>query len=220
MVVKREISSVSSKSQEEDLKLIELSRMGSEEAITRLIEKYLGFIKLKASSYFIAGGENEDLVQEGMVGLYKAIKDYRCDREASFRSFAELCVTRQIITAVKTASRGKHSFLNNYLSLYRSSATDENDCSLEGILPGSSVNEPDSQVIVKEEVDALNAMFAVLLSDLEMISLNFYLEGLSYEQISGELKARGYDSDTKSVDNALQRIKRKVDLHLKAREVF
>ena len=148
-------------------------------------------MRLKASSYFLAGGDSEDLIQEGMVGLYKAVRDYRDDRQASFRSFAELCITRQIITAIKTATRQKHVPLNGYLSFSHTpgDSGDDGECSLADILPGSSVNE--SRV------------------------LRLYLQGLSYEKI-----ARQLDCDCKTVDNALQRIKRKVDLHLESRKVL
>lgn len=203
--------------QDEDLALLEEARSsGRIDAYERLIAKYQGFVKLKASSYFMSGGDTDDLVQEGLVGLYKAIRDYRDDREASFRSFAELCITRQIITAIKTASRQKHVPLNSYLSLnYSPGSHDDGECSLGDILPGSPVYDPLNQVISSEELASLKDCLMRLLSELETSVLRLYLEGRSYEQIAGKL-----DCDTKSVDNALQRIKRKVDLHLQSRQVY
>ena len=202
--------------QDEDLALIEEARAGRIDAFEALICKYQGFVKLKASSYFMSGGDIDDLVQEGLIGLHKAIRDYRDDREASFRSFAELCITRQIITAIKTASRQKHTPLNSYLSLSHSPSNhDEGECSLGDILPGSPIHDPLNQVISSEEVDSLKDCLNRLLSDLETKVLKLYLEGRSYEAIASRLGC-----DTKSVDNALQRIKRKVDLHLQSRQVF
>ena len=202
--------------QEEDLALLEKVRSGQLSAFEVLVAKYHGFVKLKASSYFMSGGDIDDLVQEGLIGLTKAVRDYRSDREASFRSFAELCITRQIITAIKTASRQKHTPLNSYLSLSHSpSSHDEGECSLGDILPGSPVHDPLNQVISTEEVKSLKDCLTRLLSRLETRVLKLYLEGRSYEQIAEMLEC-----DTKSVDNALQRIKRKVDLHLQSRQVF
>ena len=182
-----------------------------------LMLRYHQFVRLKASSYFLAGGDSEDLIQEGMVGLYKAVRDYRDDRQASFRSFAELCITRQIITAIKTATRQKHVPLNGYLSFSHTpgDAGDDSECSLADILPGSSVNDPVNQVISAEEVQSLKHCLTRLLSNLESRVLRLYLQGLSYEKI-----ARQLDCDCKTVDNALQRIKRKVDLHLESRKVL
>lgn len=202
--------------QNEDLAMIAQARAGRIDAFEALISKYQGFVKLKASSYFMSGGDADDLVQEGLIGLHKAIRDYRDDREASFRSFAELCITRQIITAIKTASRQKHTPLNSYLSLSNSpNSHDEGDCSLGDILPGSPIHDPLNQVISSEEVDSLKDCLNRLLSGLETSVLKLYLEGHSYETIGDRLRC-----DTKSVDNALQRIKRKVDLHLQSRRVY
>ncbi|MCL6106513.1 MAG: RNA polymerase sporulation sigma factor SigH [Actinobacteria bacterium] len=202
--------------QDEDLRLIEQARSGRLAAFEAIVSKYQSFVKLKASSYFMSGGDTDDLVQEGLIGLTKAIRDYRDDREASFRSFAELCITRQIITAIKTASRQKHAPLNTYLSLSHSPASHEDgECSLGDIIPGSSVQDPLNQVISSEEVASLKDCLTRLLSMLETRVLKLYLEGRSYEQIADQLGC-----DTKSVDNALQRIKRKVDLHLQSRQVI
>ena len=173
--------------------------------------RYHQFVRLKASSYFLAGGDADDMIQEGLIGLYKAVRDYREDRQASFRSFAELCITRQIITAIKTATRQKHQPLNGYLSFSHSPGDggDDNECSLADVLPGSSVQDPVNQVISSEEVDALRHCLTGMLSNLESRVLRLYVQGLSYESIADDLGC-----DCKTVDNALQRIKRKVDLHL------
>ncbi len=203
-------------SQEEDLALIEKVRAGQFAAFEKLVAKYQGFVKLKASSYFMSGGDIDDLVQEGFIGLTKAVRDYKSDRETSFRSFAELCITRQIITAIKTASRQKHAPLNGYLSLSHSpNSHDDGECPLGDILPGPQVQDPVNQVISAEEVASLICSLDRSLSDLERRVFQLYMEGHSYEQIASRL---GIDS--KSVDNALQRIKRKAGLHIKSRQVL
>ncbi len=200
-----------------DIALVNAYRRGNASALDALMLRYHQFVRLKASSYFLAGGDAEDLVQEGMLGLYKAVRDYREDRQASFRSFAELCITRQIITAIKTATRQKHVPLNGYLSFSHTpgDAGDESECSLADILPGPTVHDPVNQVISSEEVESLKHCLTRLLSNLESRVLRLYLRGLSYEKIARELGC-----DCKTVDNALQRIKRKVDLHLESRKVL
>ena len=197
--------------------LIALAKQGNPDAYDRLVRRYYGFVRLKASSYFLAGGDSDDLIQEGLVGLYKAIRDYRTDRESSFRNFAELCITRQIITAVKTATRNKHTPLNQYLSFSSSpsSAAGEGEPTLDEIIPGPSVNDPVNQVISSEELQALVACLSTVLSELESRVLSLYLDGHSYEDVGKRL-----DCDTKTVDNALQRVKRKVGTHLAARNVM
>jgi RNA polymerase sporulation-specific sigma factor len=197
--------------------LIALAKQGNADAYDRLMRRYYGFVRLKASSYFLAGGDSDDLIQEGLVGLYKAIRDYRTDRESSFRNFAELCITRQIITAVKTATRNKHTPLNQYTSFSTSpaSAQGEGETTLEEIIPGSSVHDPVNQVISSEELRALVACISTALSELESRVLALYLDGHSYEDVGARLAC-----DTKTVDNALQRVKRKVGAHLAAREVM
>ena len=204
-------------SESSDLALVNSYRRGNQGALNALMLRYHQFVRLKSSSYFLAGGDSEDLIQEGMVGLYKAVRDYREDRQASFRSFAELCITRQIITAIKTATRQKHVPLNGYLSFSHTpgDSGDEGECSLADVLPGSSVNDPVNQVISAEEVASLKHCLTRLLSNLESRVLRLYLQGLSYEKI-----ARQLECDCKTVDNALQRIKRKVDLHLESRKVL
>jgi RNA polymerase sporulation-specific sigma factor len=199
-----------------DRMLVERARRGDTVAMDRIIERYRGFVRLKASSYFLAGGEGEDLIQEGLIGLYKAVRDYRSDREASFRSFAELCVTRQIITAIKTAARNKHAPLNTYVSFSHSRAGAGNDqeMSLAEILPDDPAGDPVNQAISSEELRALVGCLGEVLSDLEGAVLTMYLEGRSYEEIAGR-----QGCTPKTVDNALQRVKRKVSAHLRSREV-
>jgi RNA polymerase sporulation-specific sigma factor len=193
--------------------LIALAKQGDRNAYERLVKRYHGFVRLKASSYFLAGGDSEDLIQEGLVGLYKAIRDFRFDRESSFRNFAELCITRQIITAVKTATRNKHTPLNQYVSFSSTPAGAGDDVpTLDQVLPGPTVHDPVNQVISSEELRSLVGCLSTALSELESRVLGLYLDGYSYEQVGERLEC-----DTKTVDNALQRVKRKVGAHLRAR---
>ena len=203
--------------QVEDGFLIALAKTGDPTAYARLLGRYKGFVRLKASSYFLAGGDSDDLIQEGLIGLYKAIRDYRSDRESSFRNFAELCITRQIITAVKTATRNKHSPLNHYVSFSSPAGTtaDEEAPTLDELIPGSPVNDPAVRVVSSEELRSLVGCLSTSLSQLESSVLALYLDGRSYEQIGGRLGC-----DTKTVDNALQRVKRKVGTHLGERAVL
>ena len=201
----------------EDLQLVLRARNGDGVALDVLIRRYTGFVRLKASSYFLAGGDSEDLVQEGLIGLYKAVRDFRADKETSFRSFAELCVTRQIITAIKTATRFKHAPLNTYVSFSHTPAGQESDseCTLGDALPGPSVNDPSVCVISTEELQSLVFTLGTGLSQLESDALRLYLEGSSYEEMAEELGC-----DTKTIDNALQRVKRKVLQHQRERQVL
>ena len=203
--------------QVDDGYLIALAKLGRPDAYDRLVRRYYGFVRLKASSYFLAGGDSDDLIQEGLVGLYKAIRDYRTDRESSFRNFAELCITRQIITAVKTATRNKHTPLNQYVSFSSSPASSAGDGepTLDEVIPGPTVHDPVNQVISTEELNALVACLSTVLSELESRVLSLYLDGHSYEDVGVRLGC-----DTKTVDNALQRVKRKVGTHLAARNVL
>ena len=202
----------------DDHYLVALAKDGRTDAYDAIVKRYRGFVRLKASSYFLLGGESDDLIQEGLLGLYKAIRDYRTDRESSFRNFAELCITRQIITAVKTATRNKHTPLNQYVSFSQTpAASGESETTLDEILPGPSVHDPVNQVIATEELESLVSCLSGVsgvLSDLESRVLSLYLDGHSYEQIAERL-----ESDTKTVDNALPRAKRKVGAHLSSREV-
>jgi RNA polymerase sporulation-specific sigma factor len=201
----------------EDLQLVLRARNGDGGALDVLIRRYTGFVRLKASSYFLAGGDSEDLVQEGLIGLYKAVRDFRPDKETSFRSFAELCVTRQIITAIKTATRFKHAPLNTYVSFSHTPAGQDSDseCTLGDALPGPSVDDPSVCVISTEELQSLVFTLGSGLSQLEADALRLYLEGSSYEQMAEELGC-----DTKTIDNALQRVKRKILTHQKSRQVL
>jgi RNA polymerase sporulation-specific sigma factor len=201
----------------EDLQLVVKARNGDDGAMDQLIRRYTGFVRLKASSYFLAGGDAEDLVQEGLIGLYKAVRDFRHDKETSFRSFAELCVTRQIITAIKTATRFKHAPLNSYISFSHTPAGQDPDgeCTLGDALPGSHVNDPVVSVISTEELQSLVFCLGTGLSQLEADALRLYLEGSSYEEMAEELGC-----DTKTIDNALQRVKRKIYTHQRSRQVL
>jgi len=200
----------------EDRYLIALAKQGNGDAYDRIVRRYYGFVRLKASSYFLTGGDSDDLIQEGLVGLYKAVRDYRSDRESSFRNFAELCITRQIITAVKTATRNKHTPLNQYVSFSStpSGTGSESDPTLDEMLPGSPIHDPVNQVISSEEVRSLVGCLSTALSELESRVLALYLDGYSYETIGGRIGC-----EPKTVDNALQRVKRKVGTHLEGRAV-
>jgi RNA polymerase sporulation-specific sigma factor len=200
-----------------DLQLVVRARNGDQVALDALIRRYTGFVRLKASSYFLAGGDPEDLIQEGLIGLYKAVRDFRHDKETSFRSFAELCVTRQIITAIKTATRFKHSPLNTYVSFSNTPAgqDSDSDVTLGDALPGPSVDDPSTCVISTEELQSLVFSLGTGLSKLEADALKLYLEGSSYEEMAEDLGC-----DTKTIDNALQRVKRKVLQHQQLRQVL
>jgi len=201
----------------EDLQFVLRARNGDGSAMDQLLRRYTSFVRLKASSYFLAGGDGEDLVQEGLIGLYKAVRDFRPDKETSFRSFAELCVTRQIITAIKTATRFKHAPLNTYVSFSHTPAGQESEgeCTLGDALPGPSVNDPSVCVISTEELQSLVGCLGTTLSPLESDALRLYLEGESYEGMAHELGC-----DTKTIDNALQRVKRKILTHQASRQVL
>jgi len=176
-----------------------------------LLGKYKNFVRVKARSYFLIGADKEDLIQEGMIGLYKAIRDFRPDKQASFRAFAELCITRQMITAIKTATRQKHIPLNSYISLNKPVYfEEESDRTLVDMLSGSETSDPVELVITSEELRNIRSSFGEILSELEARVLRLYIEGKSYQEIAEELNRH-----VKSIDNALQRVKRKVDLHLK-----
>ena len=193
------------------------ARNGNEAALDALMKRYTSFVRLKASSYFLAGGDSDDLIQEGMIGLYKAVRDFRPEKETSFRSFAELCVTRQIITAIKTATRYKHAPLNTYISFSHTPAgqDSDSDCTLGDALPGPGIDDPVVSVMSTEELKSLVFCLGTGLSHLEAQALKLYLEGSSYEDMAEELGC-----DTKTIDNALQRVKRKVVTHQQSRQVL
>jgi len=203
-------------SESSDEELVAHAKAGDSDATRKLLTRYHYFVRLKANSYFLAGGDSDDLIQEGYIGLYKAIRDFEHDRSTSFRSFAELCVTRQIITAIKTASRQKHSPLNTYVSFsHAPSSADFDTRTLADVIPSGRTSDPVQQVISSEEVVSLTDCLIRLLSPLESRVLKYYLEGNSYEDIAAQI-----GHDTKTVDNALQRIKRKVTMHLESRRVL
>ncbi len=178
-------------------------------ALDYLINKYRNFVRAKARSYFLIGADREDIIQEGMIGLYKAIRDFRNDKLSSFRAFAELCVTRQIITAIKTATRQKHIPLNSYVSLNKPIYDEDSDRTLLDVLSGSKISDPEELVISREEFIDIEAKMGQILSDLEWKVLMSYLDGKSYQEIAIELERH-----VKSIDNALQRVKRKLERYL------
>ncbi|WP_107839071.1 RNA polymerase sporulation sigma factor SigH [Metasolibacillus meyeri] len=194
-----------------DDELVEQVRLGNTDALDFLITKYRLFVKAKARSYFLVGADKEDIVQEGMIGLYKAIRDYNGDKLASFRAFAELCITRQIITAIKTATRQKHIPLNSYVSLDKPIYDEESERTLMDIITSPLSDDPMYAMINQEEFNFLEAKVSEVLSELEQQVLALYLEGRSYYEISELLNRH-----VKSIDNALQRVKRKLERHLEA----
>ncbi|MGI6036083.1 MAG: RNA polymerase sporulation sigma factor SigH [Limnochordia bacterium] len=197
-----------------DEEVVEFARAGDEFALEYMIDKYRNFVRAKARSYFLIGADRDDIIQEGMIGLYKAIRDFRADRLASFRAFAELCITRQIITAIKTATRQKHIPLNSYISLNKPIYDEESDRTLMDVISGSKVTDPEELVISREEFIDIESNLEEFLSELEWNVLMSYLEGKSYQEIADDLCRH-----VKSVDNALQRVKRKLERYLEKREM-
>jgi len=195
-----------------DEDIVEFAREGSTEALEYLINKYKNFVRAKARSYFLIGADRDDITQEGMIGLYKAIRDFRADKLSSFRAFAELCITRQIITAIKTATRQKHIPLNSYVSLNKPIYDDESDRTLLDVISGSKVTDPEELIISREEFGDIEGKMEEILSDLEWKVLMSYLDGKSYHEIAVELHRH-----VKSIDNALQRVKRKLERYLENR---
>ncbi len=198
----------------EDEVLVEAVRAGDSEALEHIINKYRNFVRAKARSYFLIGADREDIVQEGMIGLYKSIRDFRGDKLSSFKAFAELCITRQIITAIKTATRQKHIPLNSYVSLDKPIYDEESDRTLLDVICGSKVTDPEELIINQEEFSDIEEKLGELLSELERQVLMLYLDGRSYQEIAVELNRH-----VKSIDNALQRVKRKLERYLEGREV-
>ncbi len=198
-----------------DAELVRLAQSDDTRALVTMLERYEEFVRLKARSYFLIGADREDIVQEGMIGLYKSIRDYRDDRETSFKAFAEICITRQIITAIKTATRHKHTPLNSYVSLNNPvSESDDPDRLYMDFLSDKTL-DPGEVVVSVEEAESIRENFRKMLSDLETQVLRLYIEGRSYQEI-----AEALDRHVKSIDNALQRIKRKVEQHLEYREML
>lgn len=197
-----------------DEELIEMVHQGNTDALDYLITKYRLLVRAKARSYFLIGADKEDIVQEGMIGLYKAIRDFKGDKLASFRAFAELCITRQIITAIKTATRQKHIPLNSYISLDKPIFDEESDRTLMDVLTGAIMDDPEELMIHREEFGYLEEKMSEILSELERQVLALYLDGQSYHEISAKLNRH-----VKSIDNALQRVKRKLERHLVLEEM-
>ncbi|MGG0286322.1 RNA polymerase sporulation sigma factor SigH [Peribacillus butanolivorans] len=193
----------------EDKVLVKMVHSGDSESLAFLINKYQNFVRAKTTPYFLIGADKEDLVQEGMIGLYKAIRDFREDRMTSFKAFAELCITRQIITAIKTATRQKHAPLNSYVSLDKPLYDEESNYTLMDMISGEKITNPETLIINQEKADDIELKISELLSDLERRVLALYMDGQSYVEISEEL-----NTHVKSIDNALQRVKRKLERHL------
>jgi len=196
-----------------DEEVVNAAKNGNVEALEFLINKYKNFVRAKARTYFLIGADREDIIQEGMIGLYKAIRDYRCDRQASFRAFAEICVTRQIITAIKTATRQKHIPLNSYISLNKPVFEEDSERTLAEVMTTGKASNPEDLFINQENLLDIESTMHRILSPLEQKVVNLYLEGKSYVEIAQQL-----DRHVKSVDNALQRVKRKLEQYLSKRD--
>jgi RNA polymerase sporulation-specific sigma factor len=200
--------------QVEDGFLIARAKRGDEASTTRLIQRYQGFVRMKASSFFLSGGDRDDLIQYGLMGLYEAIRDYRSDRESSFRNFAELCITRRMITAIKADNRHKAKLLNDAVSLSSPPpGASEGESTMHDVIAGPQKHDPARLAVDRDELRALVSSVPELLSDLESRVLALYLRGRSYEEIAERL-----GSDTQRDDNALQRVKRKIGDFLRERE--
>ena len=184
----------------------------NEFAIDYIVNKYKNFVRAKARTYFLVGADRDDIIQEGMIGLYKATRDFRHDKLASFRAFAELCITRQIITAIKSATRQKHAPLNSNISLNKTVYTEESERTLLEMLSSARSTNPEDLIISQEELDDIEKNIGHILSDLEWQVLEGYLDGKSYQEM-----AKGTDRSIKSIDNALQRVKRKLEKFLEHR---
>lgn len=190
----------------DDAELLKVVHEGNNQALEYLIFKYKNFVRGKAKAYFLVGADREDIIQEGMIGLFKAIRDYRGDKLASFKAFAELCITRQMITAVKTATRQKHIPLNSYVSLDKPIYDEESERTLMDVVCEAQSSNPEQMLISREEYDDIEEKLSRVLSDLERKVLRQYLDGRTYQEISVDLKRH-----VKSIDNALQRVKRKLE---------
>jgi RNA polymerase sporulation-specific sigma factor len=198
----------------EDAELVEQTRYGDERAIEVLLGRYRSFARSKARSYFLAGSDREDVVQEGMIGLFKAIRDFDLNQETPFRAFAELCISRQILTAIKSANRHKHQPLNSSVSLDAPAYNDDETASVaDNLMAPVRTSDPAELVVSAEEIEALRTTMSRNLTELEGEVLTLYMDGKSYEEIAGTL-----GNHVKSIDNALQRIKRKLQRHLEQRD--
>ncbi len=192
-----------------DEEIVRLGQQGDTSAVEFLLSKYKNFVRSKARSYFLIGADHEDIVQEGMIGLFKAIRDFQADRLSSFRAFAELCITRQIITAIKTATRQKHVPLNSYVSLNKPIYDEESDRTLMDVIVEGRAQNPEELIIDRENIVSIRDRMEQVLSGLEQDVLNAYLDGKSYQEI-----AQNLGRHVKSIDNALQRVKRKLEKFL------
>ena len=199
-------------SQQDEYDIVLKASKGDKIALEYIIKKYKNFVKAKAKSYFLIGADKEDIIQEGMIGLYKAVRDFDASKTNSFKGFADICTTRQIITAIKTATRQKHIPLNSYISLNKPVYDEESERTLLDIIATSIVTDPEELIISKEELKHIESKMNELLSDLELQVVEYYLNGKSYQYIADKLKR-----DVKSIDNALQRVKRKLEKHLENR---
>ncbi|NLJ78361.1 MAG: RNA polymerase sporulation sigma factor SigH [Tissierellia bacterium] len=196
-----------------DEDIVEVAKAGNSEAFEYLIKKYRSFVGVKARAYFLIGADKDDIIQEGMIGLYKAIRDYDKRKLNTFRIFAEICITRQIITAIKTATRQKHMPLNSYVSLNKPIYSDESDRTLLDIIASTDIADPEELIISSEKLYSIESKIMEMLSSLEWEVLMAYLDGKSYHEI-----AREVNRHVKSVDNALQRVKRKLERYLGMRK--
>lgn len=203
---KQIINSLSYFENQKDEEIVMEAKSGNNRAQEYLISKYEGFVKIKSRSYFLIGADKEDIYQEGMIGLYKAIRDFNPEKLTSFKAFAELCITRQIITAIKTATRQKHIPLNTYISLNKPIYEAESERTLIDVLSEFKISNPEDLIIGKEEIENIEKAMEKVLSDLEKEVLQSYLDGKSYQEIASDL-----DRQAKSIDNALQRVKRKLE---------
>ena len=188
-----------------DEQIVKLAQGSDAQALEYLLNKYKNFVRTKARSYFLIGADHEDIVQEGMIGLYKSIRDYREEKLSSFRAFAELCITRQIITAIKTATRQKHIPLNSYISLNKPIYEEDSDRTLLDVITEEGISNPEDMLIDREDLSFIEGRIGQMLSGLEKEVLVRYMEGKSYVEIADEMGRH-----VKSIDNALQRIKRKL----------
>ncbi len=197
-----------------DEQVVEMCHQGDSEAEEYLLNKYKNFVRAKARSYFLIGADHEDIVQEGMIGLYKAIRDFKPEKLSSFRAFAELCITRQIITAIKTATRQKHIPLNSYVSLNKPLYDEESDRTLLDVIMEGRISDPEELIINRENLGNIHNKISEVLSGLEQEVLQAYLDGKSYQEIADALGRH-----VKSIDNALQRVKRKLEKYLEEKGV-
>lgn len=198
--------------QPSDDQIVDAARDGDLKAIELLMNRYKNFVRAKARTYYLIGADREDIIQEGMIGLFKAVRDYRDDKPSSFKVFAELCITRQMITAIKTATRQKHIPLNSYISLNKPMYDDESERTLMDVISTQRLTNPEDLMICREEIGNIEDRVGDILSDLELTVLTLYVNGRSYQEIAGEM-----DRHVKSIDNALQRVKRKLERYLEAR---